>query len=205
MKIIAIGGEPATGKTYLIKTLRKNESKPKIKSFKLLKYEKVIESKIIYLGKYEGNKFDGTDRLSMGVQPDAVKFFKFAKERYNEYTIIFEGDRLFNQTFLKELSSYQLATIIITAEEKTIQKRHGDREDTQKQTFLKGRKTKLQNISKIIPYIKLTNNTKEDMNNNLKILKKLIKLNGENFDKFVKERSTISIIRQSSGGIRKFF
>ena len=186
MKIIAIGGEPATGKTEIIRKIRENENKPKVKSFGLLQYEVVRSRKTIYLGRYKGHKFDGTDRLSMAVQGDAKKFMKIAENRYSGYTIIFEGDRLFNKSFLTFLFKYQPVIIIVATSEKIAKSRHKKREDTQKQTFLKSRKTKILNIAAKFPYIRVYNNNKEDLKNIVNLINTLIK---------VKKRDFISIFK----------
>ena len=107
LKIIALGGEPATGKTTLMFELIK-----KTDDWQIVKPEKLLDAmysdklKTYILGKYEkdGNTFQGTDRLSMAVQPDAVKFLKSAKD----VNIIFEGDRLFNSKFIDSIGDVKI-------------------------------------------------------------------------------------------------
>ena len=74
MKIIAIGGEPGCGKTTLVKRIIDNyKLEPKYDSYKLVPY--LQKNNIYVLGKYEeGEVFSGTDRMSMAVQPEAIKF-----------------------------------------------------------------------------------------------------------------------------------
>ena len=74
MKVIAIGGEPGTGKTTLMwKLIEQLKPEPKFSEFKLVPYHQ--KDNVYILGKYEeGETFAGTDRMSMSVQPEAIKF-----------------------------------------------------------------------------------------------------------------------------------
>ena len=73
VKIIAIGGEPATGKTTLVKSILM-----RFKPLKKFKYGLVQglyneRLKLYIIGVYDGSIFSGTDKLSMAVQPDFIK------------------------------------------------------------------------------------------------------------------------------------
>ena len=78
VRVIAMGGEPATGKTTLMFKLISMAD-----DWKICKPEKLLDAmyseklNLYILGKYanDGNVFQGTDRLSMAVQPDANAFF----------------------------------------------------------------------------------------------------------------------------------
>jgi hypothetical protein len=142
MKALAIGGEPATGKTTLIKEIFKDFTFQNF-SYGLLKGHYVKDYNLIIMGIYDGTGvFQGTDRLSMAVNNDFCKFIKL-----NKYNILFEGDRLFSLNNLILVKSiYDCKIIILEQEEKTLKIRHLERNDTQSETFLKGRKTKISNI-----------------------------------------------------------
>lgn len=172
MKIIAIGGEPATGKSELVKKIRESFDLKKFKYKKILDYEKT-KNGIIIFGKYEGGKFDGTDRLAMSVQPVAVDFLE--KKSNLISVLIFEGDRLFNDKFLSYLNKYEVAKIILECSEKSKKLRHENRSDTQGEQFLKSRKTKISNIIKKHKCILLKNDLKKDLISNAGIIFDLIK------------------------------
>jgi len=170
-KIIAIGGEPATGKSTVVKKLiaqippwGKFEETEEVKLVPTLYTD---EFKLHILGKYpEGEMFGGTDRYSMAVQPQAVKFIA----NTSSCNVLFEGDRLFNQSFLEylaDLNDVDLQIVIIEADKDTVEQRHLDRADTQNEIFLKGRKTKYENLRSnmmLMPYIKVfKNNNLDDM------------------------------------------
>ena len=61
--------------------------------------------------------------------------------------LLFEGDRLFSASNLRYLSTlYQMRIIILEQGEGELTRRHEARGDTQSDKFLKGRKTKINNI-----------------------------------------------------------
>ena len=149
-KVIAVGGEPATGKTTLMfKIIDMADDWVTCKPEKLLDalYSKKLNTYV--LGKYEkGSTFQGTDRLSMAVQPDAEKFIDTLNYEDSDVNIIFEGDRLFNSKFLEHIANNtnQFTVVILEADKDVVKQRHIDRNDTQTEKFINSRKTKLDNI-----------------------------------------------------------
>lgn len=189
MRVIAMGGEPASGKSVIVKQL-KGDRKTKRFEHGQLKGEIDKGRKLIYLGIYESkigeDSFCGTDRLSMSVQPDAVEFVKKAKKKYVDYTILFEGDRLFNKKFLDVLDKFDLATIVLKVDDKTLESRHNNREgDNQSDKFLKGRKTKIRNIVSDRSVIIMEHQDSYDTNAIVKFLKTLIKAEPDKFSNLV--------------------
>ncbi len=114
-------------------------------------------AKTYVLGIYDEELFSGTDRLSMAVQPDAVKFLETVQKVAGEHFIVFEGDRLFNQTFLNSCAQIageeNVQALVLTATEETKTARHIDRKDTQTEKFLKGRATKYRNVLEALPWV----------------------------------------------------
>jgi len=77
VRVIAMGGEPATGKTTLMfRLISMADDWQTVKPEKLLDAVYSKKLNLYILGKYvdDGNVFQGTDRLSMAVQPDATAF-----------------------------------------------------------------------------------------------------------------------------------
>ena len=108
----------------------------------------------------DGNVFQGTDRLSMAVQPDAEKFFErllnsqvyFDEVSYDKgsVNVIFEGDRLFNGKLLDKLSEWfpeSLKVLVLTASHDIKEQRHVDRKDDHDDKFKNSRATKISNIT----------------------------------------------------------
>ena len=148
VRVIAMGGEPATGKTTLMfKLISMADDWRIVKPQKLLDAMYSEKLNLYILGKYEtgDNVFQGTDRLSMAVQPDAIAFF----ESLENSNVIFEGDRLFNGKMLDRLSELfpnDFKVLILTASHNTKEQRHVDRKDDQDDKFKNSRATKISNI-----------------------------------------------------------
>lgn len=166
MRVAALIGEPATGKSTVAKSIISTLGP----GFEITKglLKRTVYNNTHVLGLYpEGEKFGGTDRLSMAVQPYAEIFIKGLKACGNDLsTVFFEGDRLGNLKFLNFVKEHaRLRVFVLTADEELKKQRHIDRGDTQSETFLKGRKTKIENILKAFPYARvLENKNRTDMN-----------------------------------------
>ena len=105
----------------------------------------------------------------MAVQPD----FNELLDKDMPYNVLFEGDRLFNiKTLQKAKTKMSLQVYIVTSNNTT--ERHIKREDNQSEKFIKGRKTKIENIKKYLgsDYITLINNQEEDIKKNYNIILK---------------------------------
>lgn len=164
MKIIAIGGEPGSGKSTLMKRiLEEYKFEPKYTSYKLVPYLQF--DNIYVLGKYEeGEVFSGTDRMSMAVQPEAIKFLDFLSK---DSIVLFEGDRLFTSSFLEHCIDNFDTTVIYLSTTKDIRtERYKERGSDQNETWLAGRETKLNNIMTNFNIMfnveKFENNNKKD-------------------------------------------
>ena len=173
VKVIAMGGEPATGKTTLMfKLISMAYDWQIVKPQKLLDAMYSEKLNLYILGKYvnDGNIFQGTDRLSMAVQPDAVAFFESLKDS----NVIFEGDRLFNGKmldFLQEKFPDDFKVPILTVKNSTLDQRHLDRNDDQDDKFKNSRKTKISNISSSLTLMDYINTmVNENIENQTKII-----------------------------------
>jgi len=154
-KLIAVGGQPGTGKTTLFRKFMEGKNWIECEPAKLITAMYNEELDLYILGKYqEGETFAGTDRLSMAVQPIATEFFKETASN-----ILFEGDRIFNQSFLEfamGLSQTDLQIVMLTAPKTVLEQRYKDRGSDQSDQFLKGRETKYSKIQsnfELMPYI----------------------------------------------------
>ena len=169
MKVIAIGGEPGAGKSTLLKEIIKHYGvEPKYDAFKLVPY--LQKENIYVLGKYEeGEVFSGTDRMSMAVQPEAVKFLESLS---NDSIVLFEGDRLFTVSFLEHcLDKYDLSIIYLSTTKQIREERYKERGSNQNETWLQGRETK---ISNIMSNMTLMFNTHKLINNNFEEQKHIL-------------------------------
>jgi hypothetical protein len=164
MRVIAIGGEPGAGKSTLMKEiLNKYGFIPKFDQVKLVPYHQAGLAYI--LGKYEeGETFSGTDRMSMAVQPEAIKFLASLDK---DAVVLFEGDRLFTSSFLEHcVENYETEIVYLETDKAVRQERYKERGSNQNETWLQGRETKIANIlsnmTLMFNTVKMKNNNKEE-------------------------------------------
>jgi broad-specificity NMP kinase len=144
-KLIAVGGQPGTGKTTLFRKFMEDKKWIECEPAKLVSAMYNEEMDLYILGKYqEGETFAGTDRLSMAVQPELQKWI----QTHNS-NILFEGDRVFNQSFLEfamALPQTDLQIVYLKAPKEILEQRYVDRGSDQSEQFLRGRETKYSNL-----------------------------------------------------------
>ena len=144
-KIIAVGGQPGTGKTTLFRKYMEGKDWIVGEPAKLVSASYNADRDLYILGKYEeGETFAGTDRLSMAVQPPLQEWIAS-----NNCNILFEGDRVFNQSFLEfcmGLPNTDLQVVYLKAPKDLLEQRYKDRGSDQSEQFLRGRETKYSNL-----------------------------------------------------------
>ena len=160
-KIIAVGGQPGTGKTTLFRKYMEGKHWQAGEPTKLVSASYNADRDLYILGKYEeGETFAGTDRLSMAVQPPLQEWIAS-----NNCNILFEGDRVFNQSFLEfcmGLPNTDLQVVYLKAPKDLLEQRYKDRGSDQSEQFLRGRETKYSNLLSnfdLMPYITEFSNT----------------------------------------------
>lgn len=154
-KIIAVGGSPGTGKTTLFRKYMEDKQWIETAPAKLVAASYNTDRDLYILGKYDPTEtFAGTDRLSMAVQPPLQEWI--ATHNCN---ILFEGDRVFNQSFLEfcmGLPNTELQVVFLSAPKSLLEQRYKDRGSDQSEQFLRGRETKYSNLQsnfELMPYI----------------------------------------------------
>lgn len=159
-KVIYIAGVPASGKSSLFKLLRQRlfDGATEFKAGKV----RGIKSDCghyIMLGVFDGTTFEGTDKLSMTVIGDAIDYIDRLNGSIENHVVFVEGDRLFNYRFISETRALLL---LIDANEYVLRQRHAARGDAQTDTFLKSRRSKVENFISKHKVMRIWNNTPED-------------------------------------------
>lgn len=152
MKIMAIGGVPASGKSTLVAEFLKTVGPGR--SFKFGTLRGTQHGNLYVLGIYGQMMFPGTDRLSMAVQPCFEMFLTQVFRGAHNGRLLFEGDRLFNASSIrtmKKLPMAELQLVVLDADTEILERRHRERGDSQHPRFLRSRETKLANLEKAFP------------------------------------------------------
>jgi broad-specificity NMP kinase len=178
-KLIAVGGSPGTGKTTLFRKYMEDKVFQPVEPAKLVSAMYNTERDLYILGKYEeGEVFAGTDRLSMAVQPAMQEWI--ASHNCN---VLFEGDRIFNQSFLEfamGLPDTELHIVFLNAPKAVLEQRYQDRGSDQSEQFLRGRETKYSNLLSnfdLMPYItEFTNTNLEEQGKVIAFLENHLKM-----------------------------
>ncbi len=160
INIIGIGGQPGTGKTTLLRqVVGMMGSDMSLKAFGLLRMHWYSDKRTAILGSYlsQDGAFAGTDRLSMAVMPDAIKFLDWLQASPLR-TVVFEGDRLFSRKFLCEIIErcvyLRPVFIVLKAPQDELERRYDKRGSNQSPAWRQGRMTKIARIEKTVPGVR---------------------------------------------------
>lgn len=183
-QFIAICGEPGTGKTTLMRRLIEGFIPGVEFESGLVRGVYFEKRKIILLGVYRDDEvFAGTDRLSMAVQPQVITWLKRINDHssYSNHTVVFEGDRLSSKKLFDAIRDYGIRREIffLKVSEEERKRRYVLRGSNQAETFLRGRITKVENLSKAYPHYNLNNETESDLTANVLIITNMITGNGD--------------------------
>lgn len=154
-RALLIIGAPGTGKTTLTKALmrymhQRSPSVVNVTDVPLLPFTRyrigVRTWKVLGVFSDEPTSavyVQGTDRLSMGVQPHFAKFCSSSKG-----SLIIEGDRLANSKTLETLldAGYTVIVYALTASDSVRASRYQERGSAQNPKFIAGRITKVRNL-----------------------------------------------------------
>lgn len=175
--VIAIGGQPAAGKSKIVEALlQRIGSNPVAFTYGLVNgilYGQ--KQQLAVIGRYgEHRMFPGTDGLSMQAQPhfDALLSEWADLIGLHGRIVLFEGDRLFNRITLSRVIQLQLPHFFYLVETtpELLQQRHISRVDTQSTAWLKGRATKIINLREEFTPTTLINNNVVDLLSNVTTL-----------------------------------
>ena len=167
LRVNLIGGVPATGKSTLMKKIKQELKVDYFFEKDILKGYADKDKDNYIFGIYNNELFDGTDKLSMAVQPKAIEFIHAKK--FN--SIFLEGDSLFKKSFIDTIKSLvDLNIYILNANEEELKFRHIKRKDEQTESWLNAKKTTVSNIKSNYPVHMLTNEKPIDMAKNIEYI-----------------------------------
>lgn len=101
-KTILLIGACGSGKTWVMKRIIEQMDLQHNAKFGMFRFK--TNKQLCVLGKYTGQTFEGSDKLSMAIARDFVPFKKIVDK--NNFTIIAEGDRFTNQKFIDVFKPY---------------------------------------------------------------------------------------------------
>ena len=136
-KTYLVTGNCGVGKTYVMRKLLGQLTPNYARKLGSIYFHE--NQRVAILGKYTGDVFDGSDKLSMSVATDFHKLYRYAD--LNNLTIVCEGDRFMNSTFCG-----QFYPIVLRIEGDGKQGRE-QRGSTQTERQLKSIATRVGNIS----------------------------------------------------------
>ena len=145
MTVLMFGGIPCSGKSTLmreiISELGSVENVEPMKLFPCQKY-----NDILVIGRYpEGETFGGSDKISYGA---ISKFRDFINQEQPKYKhIIVEGDRFFRSIDIEWLvGTHSSEVFVLTVDSQEEKRRHIERQDSQTEKWLSGRRSQISNI-----------------------------------------------------------
>ena len=156
MKIIGLIGEPAAGKSTVMKSLISKLGPSEIVKEGLVVYTKYPDDKVLIAGKYEeGVTFCGTDTLSKGCGPKYREWLQAAQadQFFDDYTFYFEGERFSNSKFFDFFFSSECKDVTIyylEADENVLNERNAARSN-QNDSWRKGMRTRMLNLKNGYP------------------------------------------------------
>ena len=178
ISVIAIAGEPATGKSTLMKSLMLQlKDIPMADRWEDVPCLVFKKDKVCILGVYDGGVFGGTDRLSMTIIEKAEKtLFNHAHDAaWGSWSIWLEGDRLSNNRFFNYVIDQKIPHkfFMLIAAHDMLKVRHSAR-DNQNAGWVKGRRTKYLNLAEVpaFDFEQLPSNTITDMLTNVDAIMK---------------------------------
>ena len=148
MKILGLIGEPAAGKSTVMKNFIATLGESTVVKDGLIVYTKYPEDKVLIAGKYEeGVTFCGTDTLSKGCGP---KYREFIQQVCNnperdDWTFVWEGERFSNNPFMELFEKLGATIYYLEADEETLNERNANRSN-QNPTWRKGMRTRMHNL-----------------------------------------------------------
>jgi ABC-type dipeptide/oligopeptide/nickel transport system ATPase component len=155
MKIIGLIGEPASGKSTVMRNFISTLGEGLVVKEGLVVYTLYKDEKVIFAGKYEpGVTFCGTDTLSKGCGPKYREWIQTMNTNplYDDFTFYFEGERFSNSKFFdfffKDCPNVKI--FYLEADDSVLEERNKNRSN-QNDSWRKGMRTRIMNLKNNYP------------------------------------------------------
>ncbi len=177
MNLVLIGGESAVGKTTIMRKIIPHLGNGTFIKYKLFRGTYYPLTRVLLAGIYDGDLFDGSDRLSRICQMDTCDFLSKLDKDLPGTLFLAEGDNYFRKDFITGIqrAGFQYCYAFITQNEVTREKRQIERLRHQTAKTLKARVTKYNRLIKELnPNIILNNDTTFDLHRNVSFIRDMI-------------------------------
>jgi hypothetical protein len=156
MKFTHYLAEPGVGKTTLMRAklakLREVEQDEWVKDG-YVTYHKFPKQKVLILGRYDEGTFSGTDTWAKTAPPKFRQWVLDNAETFDGWQLFSEGERLSNNPTLDALFATGNMTLIrLVVSEEELQRRRESRNNTQNESWLRGMKTRIDNLCAKYPH-----------------------------------------------------
>jgi len=141
-EMLYVFGQPGSGKTTLINALTEGTFGSTFRQpFTCTEYI----NGVVQLGVQRPGGFGGTDALAMSVQPKVLRWLEEERPPF----VLGEGDRLTNRKFFQAVTDLgiSLYTVYLYVPDELAAKRREGRGSNQNATWIKGRQTKIINLT----------------------------------------------------------
>jgi hypothetical protein len=154
MKVVGIIGEPAAGKSTVMRNLMFNLKEGSVVKEGLVVYTIFPGSKVMVAGVYDDQVFSGTDRLSKSCGPKYREWLtvKNSDPAYDDWVFCWEGERFSNNKFFDFFfdNCPESKIYYLKAEEEILDERNVNRSN-QNPVWRKGMRTRMENLRSKYP------------------------------------------------------
>lgn len=163
MKVLGIGGDMASGKSYLVRQLLGPTRKRG--AFKNIVFEYNPARRLFAIGKYDKSRYPGTDFMyHPQLESNVFDFLLWVEATHPDSLVVFEGDRVYKDVVIERIRPrFDCTFIMLTVTEETCFLRHMKRQDNQQMKQIRLKERRNQNMLKRHPFITpMANNTPDD-------------------------------------------
>lgn len=173
--IVAITGEPLTGKSYIAKKIIAQSSSWLRKKYKNVRFLMNQSQKIIVLGHYTTEGItQGIDALPLNCENDIITFIRLFKKLHEEYRFLIEGNRI-SENLLRYIKiNNEIIIINLNVEIENIYARRLGRKINYSEAYINDTRQKISEIKRKMIYLEMKNDTINDSSKIVKVINEKI-------------------------------